>query len=569
MAIDGSAADKAYSFASTATDLSKIMIVAVIVVYLIMMFITISYVEPLVMLISIGIAIVMNMGTNIIQGEISSITQLVAAVLQLGVSMDYAIVLTTTYHRIRDNYETPRDAMLEAMVSSFNVILSSAAVTFFGFATLCVMSYRIGMDLGIALAKGIVFSLLSITLLMPCIILSWDRALTRTQHRSFVPSFSKWAGLCRKAAIPAFIVVAVVAVPAYLGKTSSEFSYCSSGAIRPGTQLGQDSAFLRRRSGEEQTWAILVPSEQWANEDALIADLKALATTESVMSYGTIASDQIPYQLGNESDVSQLMADGYSRIVLTSDVTEESDEAFALVDTVRSICQQHYGDSYYLAGNTVTYADLATVSASDEVLVQLASVAAIGIVLLIMFRSIAIPIILLLAIEISIWINLSVPYFTNTATSFIGYLVIDAVQLAAAVDYSIIYTHEYLSQRERKPKYRATYDTICHSAVPIIASASILVLASIGIHLLSSNAIISELGLLLGRGTIIATFMIFLFLPTLFAGGDWIIRHTSLRLKFFPGKDGYDAPDGADGDKDGDESLRTGPPRLAETPTAQ
>lgn len=532
VAIDGAAAETDYSSQATHTDLSKIMLVAIAIVIIVMMLITVSYAEPFIMLLVIGIAIVLNMGTNVIQGEISSITQLVAAVLQLAVSMDYAIVLSTSYHRFKRECSSSQEAMLRAMTHSHVVILSSAAVTFFGFATLCLMKYKIGMDLGIVLAKGVVFSFLSIMLLMPCVMLACDRLLEKTSHRRLVPGMGAWAGICRKVALPVFLVVIVVVVPAYLGKSAAEFTYGASTSAKAGTQLAEDGSLLRDVFGESQSWAILVPEGRWADEAALVDDLESLGTTASVVSYGKTVNAQIPYQLGDEADVSQLISGGYSRIVLTSDVSEESDEAFALVDTARGLCSSHYGDSYYLAGKTVTLSDVADVSKGDEALIQIASIVAIGIVLLIMFRSLSIPFILLFTIEVSIWINLAVPYFLGQSTSFIGYLVIDAVQLGAAVDYSIIYAHEYLKQRAVLPKYEAAAAALKHASVPILASASILMLSSVGIYLLSSNAIISELGMLIGRGALIATAMIFLFLPTLFVGGDWIVRHTSVGLEF-------------------------------------
>ena len=538
VAIDGSAVDDAANLATINTDMAKIMTIAVVTVFVIVLLSTTSYLHPIVMLLTIGVAITLNMGTNIFRGTISSITQLVASVLQLAVSMDYSIVLLTNFGRFREQTDNQFDAMVKAMTKSFPVILSSAAVTFFGFLSLAAMQFLIGADMGIALAKGIVCSFFSITLLMPCILYGMRNAVAKTSHQPFIKSFAKMARFCHKGAIPAFIIALVLAVPCLLASNNVSFTYGSAANEAPSSQVKIDGDIINNAFGESQTWAIMVPEGQWSQEDALVDDLKALPTTKQVISYSTIAGSAMPTNLGDKSEVSQLLNGGYSRIVLISGIPDESKGAFNLVDTVRSLCSSHYGDNYRLVGNAVSYYDIRSVTSQDSVTVKLASILAIGAVLLIMFKSISIPVILLLAIEVSIWINEAVPYFTGQTVNFVAFLVIDAVQLGAAVDYAIIFTEEYLARRRRMPKAQASIQSVEKTAQPIITSSSILIVACLGIYFSVSSPMISQVGMLIARGAFISVIEIFFILPLLFTGGDWIVRHTSYHLGFYDPKSG-------------------------------
>lgn len=535
VAIDGSAAANAANMATINTDMAKIMVIAVITVFVIVMLNTTSFLHPVVMLITIGIAIVLNMGTNIFRGTISSITQLVASVLQLAVSMDYSIVLLTNFGKEHEKQPDQFEAMVQAMTKSFPVILSSAAVTFFGFLSLAAMQFLIGADMGIALAKGIVCSFFSITLFMPCILYMMRNAVEKTMHKPFFKSFHKMSKVCHAGAIPALIIALVLAVPAYLASGSVSFTYGGSSNLAPDNQVNLDSDIINSSFGESQTWAIMVPEGHWADEQALVDDLKALPTTKSVISWSTIAGTALPTGLGDESQVSQLLSGGYSRIVLTSKIPDESKEGFDLVDTVRGLLAKYYPSDTHLVGSNVSYYDIRAVTSSDSMTVRFASIAAIGIVLLLMFRSISIPILLILAIELSIWINEAVPYFMGDTVNFVAFLVIDAVQLGAAVDYAIIYTEDYLAHRKTAPKLQSSVDSVERTAQPIMTSSSILIIACLGIYLSVSSPMIQQVGMLIARGALISVIEIFFVLPLLFRIFDGFVRHTTLHAGFYKG----------------------------------
>ena len=538
VAIDGSAADDAANMATINTDMGKIMTIAVIVVLVVVALNTTSYLHPIVMLLTIGVAIVLNMGTNVFRGTISSITQLVASVLQLAVSMDYSIVLLTNFGRAQQKTDDQFEAMVSAMTKSFPVILSSAAVTFFGFLSLGAMQFLIGADMGIALAKGIVCSFFSITLLMPCILYNMRGLVAKTMHKPFFRSFHRMAKVCHAGAVPALVIAAVLAVPALLASQSVSFTYGSAANMSPTSQVKIDGDVIDKAFGKSQTWAIMVPAEHWGDENALVDDLQKLPTTKSVLSYSTIASSAMPHQLADKSQIKQLFSGGYSRIVLTSRIPDESKQAFDLVRRVRGLCREHYGSKYRLVGNAVSYADIKAVTSVDSTTVKLASILAIGAVLLVMFRSVSIPVILIMAIEVSIWMNEAVPYLMGQTINFVAFLVIDAVQLGAAVDYAIIFTEEYLARRRRMPKADASIQSIEKTAQPIMTSSSILILACLGIYLSVSSPMIQQVGMLIARGALISVILIFFVLPLLFTLLDGFVRVTSYKIGFYRGGTG-------------------------------
>lgn len=535
VAIDGSAADDAANMATINTDMGKIMTIAVIVVLVVVALNTTSYLHPIVMLLTIGVAIVLNMGTNVFRGTISSITQLVASVLQLAVSMDYSIVLLTNFGRAQQETDDQFEAMVAAMTKSFPVILSSAAVTFFGFLSLGAMQFLIGADMGIALAKGIVCSFFSITLLMPCILYNMRGLVEKTMHRPFFRGFHRMAKVCHAGAVPALVIAAVLAVPALLASQSVSFTYGSAANMSPTSQVKLDGDVIDKAFGKSQTWAIMVPAEHWGDENALVEDLQKLPTTKSVLSYSTIASSALPRQLADKSQIKQLFSGGYSRIVLTSRIPDESRQAFDLVKRVRGLCRARYGNRYRLVGNAVSYADIKSVTSVDSTTVKLASILAIGAVLLVMFRSVSIPVILILAIEVSIWMNEAVPYLMGQTINFVAFLVIDAVQLGAAVDYAIIFTEEYLARRRRMPKADASIQSIEKTAQPIMTSSSILILACLGIYLSVSSPMIQQVGMLIARGALISVILIFFVLPLLFTLLDGLVHVTSYKIGFYRG----------------------------------
>lgn len=534
--MSGDAVNTAVAQGSSDIEIQIIMVMAVIVILGLLLLTSEAWFEPVLFLSVIGISIVYNLGTNIIFGEISFITQMCAAVLQLAVSMDYGIVMLHTFRNFKSRGMTPYAAAVAAMHKASSVIASSAATTFFGFLSLCVMAFLIGADMGVVLAKGIVFSFLCVLFLLPIFVLSSERLLEKTAHRRLVPSFDKFAHVCLRLAVPFTIIIALITVPAYLGQKQPNFVYGASGFVEPGSQLYEDTAKIQDTFGANEQWVMLVPEGDWGRELKMVQRIEELEDVSAVTSYVTAVSANIPTSMVSADDLEQFVSGGYSRIIIATSVEGESEEAFALVQALRDIGDEFYPGENHLVGSAVTSYDMSLIVNDDSMRIFLASVIAIGLVLLLMFRSLSIPIMLLLTIEISIWINLAIPYFMGESIQYIGYLIISAIMLGATVDYTIILTKAYLDRRTKMKKREALLSAISDSAITILTSATILTLCGAFIGIISSNGVIAGLGTLIGRGAFIAALNTFLLLPILFLLFDRVIEKTTMKTNFYHGE---------------------------------
>ena len=536
VAFGGEAVNTAYAQDSSGFEIQLIMIMAVIVILGLLLLTSEAWFEPVLFLSVIGISIVYNLGTNIVFGEISFITQMCAAILQLAVSMDYGIVMLHAYRGFKDQGMTSYEAAIAGMHKAASVIASSAATTFFGFLSLCAMAFLIGADMGVVLAKGIVFSFLSVLFILPILVLTFEKVLAKTAHKKLLPSFDKFAHVCLRLAVPFSIIIALITVPAYLGQKNPNYVYGAGGFVEPGSQLYTDAQTIEGTFGSAEQWVLLVPEGQWGTEKKMEEELAALPGIKSVTSYVSAVSERVPLEMVPTESRDQLVSGGYSRIVLSTTVEGESEESFALVQSVRDVSSSYFPGSAHLVGSAVTSYDMSLIVNDDSMKVFLASILAIGLVLLVMFRSISIPLLLLLSIEISIWINLAIPYFMGTEIQYIGYLIISAIMLGATVDYTIILAKSYLTKRCEQEKRPAMLAAISDSAITILTSATILTLCGAFIGIISSNGVIAGLGTLIGRGAFIAALNTFLLLPILFLLLDKVVEKTTWKARFFHGK---------------------------------
>lgn len=542
VAMSGDAINSAVAQGSSDVEIQVILVMAVIVILGLLLLTSEAWFEPVLFLSVIGVSIVYNLGTNIIFGEISFITQMCAAVLQLAVSMDYGIVMLHAFRGFKAHGLSSYEAAVAAMHKASAVIASSAATTFFGFLSLCVMAFLIGADMGVVLAKGIVFSFLSVLFLLPILVLSSEKMLAKTTHRNLLPSFDKFAAVALRLAVPFTIIVALITVPAYLGQKQPNFVYGASGFVEPGSELYEDTNLIADTFGANEQWVMMVPSGDQGRERELVTYIESLPHVSAVTSYVTAVSSRVPSEFVPADDLSQLVSNGYSRIVVSTDVEGESDESFALVEQLRTVADEYYPEENYLVGSAVTSYDMSLIVNEDSLRILVASVAAIGLVLLVMFRSISIPVLLVLTIEVSIWINLAIPYFIGESIQYIGYLIISAIMLGATVDYTIILSRAYLDKRKIMEKRSAMHGAISESAITILTSSIILTLCGAFIGIVSSNGVIAGLGTLIGRGAFIAALNTFLVLPILFMLFDKVIEKTTWRSGFYR----LDAPKPAD-----------------------
>jgi predicted RND superfamily exporter protein len=530
-ALSGDAVNLTAAKSSTRSEVRKMMTFLIPVIFLILILTTSSWFEPILFLTVIGISILINMGTNAFLGQISFITQTTAAILQLAISMDYSIFLLHRFAEFRAKGLDVKQAMAEAMKKSFSSILASGLTTILGFAALTLMRFKIGPDMGIVLAKGVFFSLISVMLLLPILTVLTYRIIDKTHHRSFLPSFTGFSRFVARLGVPVIIIVALLLVPAFLAQRQNTFIYGAAAmSSNQSSQIGQDEAQINELFGKSNQMVLLLPTGDPVTEKEFSNALYEIPSVASIFSYVTTVGVEIPSDYLPEKKRAAFMANGYSRMVVTVNTLQESPETFALVETIRNLAHEYYDDTYYLSGGSVNVYDMKNTVTTDNELVTIAAIVAIGIVLLLTFRSLSIPFILLLVIESSIWINLAFPYFAGASMAYIGFMIISSVQLGATVDYAILFANRYLENRQTFPKQEAAVRTIADTTGSILTSAGILTFAGFIMGVVSTNGVIGQLGTLIGRGAALSAAMVLFFLPPMLVLCDQLIQKTTWGL---------------------------------------
>lgn len=512
-AMTGNAVSTAVATTSTVSEISRIAAIAVAFVLLVLILTTTSFAEPFIILIGLGIAVVINAGSNLIFGEISFVTNAAGNILQLAVSLDYSVFLLHRFEECRKNTPDTKAAMVDALTMSTTSILSSGLTTVIGFLALCLMQFGIGPDLGLALAKGIAISLVTVFVLMPAFILSTYKWIDKTHHRPFVPSFQRFGKFVSRIMIPMVIVFTVLIVPSYLASNSNSFYYGASYIFGSQTQLGSDTEKIEEAFGQQDTYVLLIPKGSTATEAELSDALHNIPQVKSILSYVDTVGTVIPEQYLDSETLSKLNSQHYTRMVLTMDAEYEGDETFSLIQTVRGTAEQYYPGEWYLAGEGVSTYDLMNTVTADMVKVNLVAIGAVFLVLFLTMKSISLPVILVLSIETAIWINLSIPYFADNTIFYISYLIISSVQLGATVDYAILFTDRYKEMREALQKKEAVISTISAVSVSILTSASVLTMVGFLLGTFSTHGLLSQLGFFLGKGTLCSLAIVLFVLP--------------------------------------------------------
>ena len=511
-AIAGNAASTASMQNLVVSEAVGAACILVPIIVIILLLTTTSWISPVLFLLTIGVAVIINMGTNVVFGEISFVTQSVSPIMQLAVSLDYAIFLLNSFGRHREEVGDSTEAMRLAIRESFSSIAASAATTLFGFLALMFMRFEIGADLGLNLVKGIVLSYVSVMVFLPALALSCVRLLDKTSHRQFIHT-GKWLGKALvKVRIPALILVLIAVVPCYLAQSRADFLY-GNGAPDTRTDYGRDTVAINEEFGESNALVVLVPRGDQGAEAQLAADFANIDHVTSVLSYaGTVGA--VPEGFLDESIVSQFYSEDYARIILYTDTSEEGDEAFAVVEQVRAAADKYYDESW-VCGQSANLYDMRDVVTADTSTVNFIAIGFIFLTLLVTFKSLTLPVILLFCIEAAIWINLSIPYFTDQPLVYIGYLVINTVQLGATIDYAILMTNGYMANRKTMGKREAVIATLNTNFESVLTSGLILTAAGMCLGLESSLEVVAELGILLARGTVLSMAMVVMALPAL------------------------------------------------------
>lgn len=532
-AMTGDAVSTALAITSTVTEVTFVSIFAVLVVLLVLLITTTSWVEPLIVLAGLGIAIMINNGLNLVMGEVSFVTNAAGPILQLAVSLDYSVFLIHRYEECLQENSDKKGAMVEALCKSTSSILSSGLTTVIGFLALLFMRFGIGSDLGMALAKGVAISLITVFVFMPALILKTYPWIEKTRHKKLFPELKSARNLLKRVTVCMVCVFAVVMIPAYLASNQNSFYYGSSHIFGEDTQLGKDTKAVEAIFGKNDTYVVLVPNGNPTAERQLSDALFDVPEVKSIISYVNTVGAEIPKEYLDEEILSQLVSENYSRMVVTVEADYEGEETFALVEELRGILDQYYPEESYLAGEGVSTYDLMDTITADTIKVNLIAIGAVFVVLMFSMKSLTLPVILVLSIETAIWINMAVPYFYDAKVFYIAYLIISSIQLGATVDYAILLTDRYLELRQTETKKMALIKVIPAVIVSLFTSGSVMAMVGFLLAGLSSHGILSQLGLYLGRGTLLSLIIVIIVLPGLLYLFDGLIEKTTKNTNFY------------------------------------
>ena len=533
----GAAINTAIAAQATNKEVKNIIFLVIPICLAVLFLTSSSWIEPILLLGSIGVAILLNKGSNLMFGTISFVTNAAGGVLQLAVSMDYSIFLLHRFQEMREEGQAPKEAMINALCKSTGSILSSGLTTVIGFAALILMRFKIGPDMGLAMAKAIFLSLITVFVLFPVVLLYCYPLIDKTKHKSFLPDFGKFGQFVTKLMVPAVLVFVLFIIPCNLGQKENFFSYGSSQIFSTDTQIGRDTKIIEDTFGKSNNLVLMVPKGDLEKETELSKKLHDMPEVTSILSYVDNAGAEVPMDYVDNETLSKLISDNYSRLVLTVDADFEGEKTFNLIEEIRSLAKSYYGDKYLLVGESASTYDLMDTITKDNDRVNLIAIGAVFVVLLLSMKSITIPVILVLAIETAIWINLSVPYFTNDFVFYIAYLIISSVQLGATVDYAILLTSRYMEVRETASKKKTIVETLRSTTVSIMTSASILTIAGLLLWKISTHGILSQLGHLLARGTALSTLIVLFVIPGMLYIFDGLIQKTTVGVKFFNKKE--------------------------------
>ena len=487
-----------------------------------------SFVIPVLFLLSIGMAIVYNLGSNYFFGEISYITKALAAVLQLGVTMDYSIFLWHSYQEQLTVYEDHKEAMAHAIEKTVKAVVGSSLTTVAGFAALCFMSFTLGLDLGIVMAKGVVIGVICCVTVLPSMIMIFDKVLAKTSHRSFLPDTNRLSGfITRHYKVFALILVLLIVPAAYCQKNASVYYNLDETLPKDLPSIIANEK-LKEDYDMNTTHMILVDSSvESADVAKMINKMDDVDGVKWALGLDALIGPAIPQSMIPDSVTEMLKNDKYQLLLVNSEYKVASDELNAQIKELNKILHK-YDKGGMLIGEGPLTADLIDITDTDFKTVSVVSIGIIFVIILILFKSISLPIILVGVIEFAIFVNMGIPYYTGTKLPFVASIVIGTIQLGSTVDYAILMTTRYKRERNHgAEKYDAITTAHRTSAQSIMVSALSFFAATIGVGLYSNIDMISSLCILMARGAIISMIVVIFVLPSMFMVFDKVIVKTS------------------------------------------
>lgn len=509
------------------------VVIAVILTSIILALTMDSFLIPLFFMLSVGMAIIYNMGTNFIQGEISFITEALAAVLQLAVTIDYSIFLWHSYKEEKEKHPGDnKEAMAVAIGKTITSVVSSSITTVAGFLALCFMSYELGMDMGIVMAKGVVIGVICCITVLPSMILVFDKALEKTMHKDLVPSLEKPSKFIIKHHAAFIVLFIVVLIPAVYGQINTNVYYNLTDTLPKDLNSVIANTKLDEEYNMATTHMLLVDADMEPKEvNSMLDEMGKVDGVSFSMSLDTLIGPSIPREIVPDSVTKILKSDKWQLMLVGSEYKVASDEENAQIDELSKILKSYDKDGM-LIGEAAATKDLIDITDHDFKVVNIVSIAAIFIIILIALRSVSLPIILVAVIEFAITVNMGVPCFTNTTIPFIASVVIGTIQLGATVDYAILMTTRYKTERNAgKDKHEAVTIALTTSMKSIMVSALGFFASTFGVGVYSSVDMISQLCTLMSRGAIISMITVICILPSMLMLFDKVIINTTMGMK--------------------------------------
>ena len=491
-----------------------------------------SYLIPLFFLLSIGMAIVYNMGTNVFKGEISFITQSLSAVLQLGVTLDYSIFLWHSYQEELERNDDKKDAMANAISATFTSVLGSSITTVAGFIALMFMSFTLGLDLGIVMAKGVVFGVIGCITILPSMILVFDNLIEKTKHKPLMPEFNRIPKFVAKHYLAFLAIFLVLLYPAIYGNNHTSVYYDLTQTLPDSLESVQGANEVDEKFEMNSAYMLLVDKNlDSASMNQMIKELKETDGILSVLGTDSLLGPALPREFIPEDALDKLESDEWKMVLLTTDYKIASDEINAQINQVDKIVKS-YDPKAMVVGEAPCTKDLINITNHDFNVVNTVSIGLVFLIIAFVLKSVSLPFILVAVIEFAIFVNMGLPFYTKTTIPFISSVVIGTIQLGATVDYAILMTTRYLNERKNgHDKKEATLIALSTSMKSVIVSALSFFAATFGVGLISSIDMIGSLCNLMARGAIISMFTVLLVLPAMYMLFDWLIVKTTFGMK--------------------------------------
>lgn len=515
------------------SEVAIYVLIAVILSSIVLALTMESYLIPVLFLLSIGMAIIYNMGTNIFKGEISYITKALSAVLQLGVTMDYSIFLWHSYQEKRKVYgDDHKEAMAQAIAATIKSVVGSSITTIAGFIALCFMSFTLGMDLGIVMTKGVIFGVLCCVTVLPSMIMIFDKPLEKTKHRQLIPDFSKATDWVVKHHTLFVIVFVLLFIPFVYFQANTKVYYNLDSSLPDNLESIQANTKLQEEYEMGAAHMILLDKELPEKQKyQLISDMEKVDGVKRVLGLESIIGPTFPMSMIPDDIKEILESDQYELMLVMNEYPVASDEVNQQIDQLNTVLKS-YDPNGMLVGEAPCTKDLIEITDHDFAVVSAVSILAVFAIIFFVFKSISLPFILVLVIEGAIFINMGIPYLTGTTLPFVASIVIGTIQLGATVDYAILMTSRYEKERgsgkNKKEAIRIAHES---SRRPVMVSAFSFFAATFGVGMYSKIDMISSLCLLMARGALISMCAVLLFLPAMFWVFDGVICRTSKGFK--------------------------------------